>query len=50
VTHRKTKKDIQIADGKEVGGGAESFAGETALASINHSVLSGESILGVKTE
>jgi hypothetical protein len=43
VTHGKTEKDKQLADGRGgwvSGGGAKSYEGEKALSSINHSTLS----------
>jgi hypothetical protein len=40
VTHRKTAKERQLADGRG-GGGAKSLDDEKAWSSIYHSILSG---------
>ncbi len=46
ATHRKTKKERQLADGEGGGGGggAKPYDGEKAWSSIHHSILSGANL------
>ncbi len=51
ATHRKTEKERQLVDGRDVwgdGGGAQSFYSEKAWSFRNHSILSGRSTQPVR--